>query len=205
MSRVVLASGNRGKLAELRELLGGLGLELIAQGELGVGDAEETGLSFVENALIKARHATRTTGLPAIADDSGICVDALGGAPGLYSARYAGRHGDDVANNALLLQKLQGLAPEQRGAHFHCTLVLLRHAEDPAPLIADGRWPGHILDAPRGSGGFGYDPLFLPHDFDGAAAELPAAIKNHASHRGLAMAQLLALLRAAPLQPHSGP
>ncbi|MCQ4164730.1 RdgB/HAM1 family non-canonical purine NTP pyrophosphatase [Tahibacter harae] len=205
MSRVVLASGNRGKLAELRELLGGLGLELVAQGELGVDDAEETGLSFVENALLKARHAARVTGLPAIADDSGICVDALGGAPGLYSARYAGRHGDDAANNALLLQKLQGLAPQQRGAHFHSTLVLLRHAGDPAPLIADGRWPGRILEAPRGSGGFGYDPLFLPHDFDCAAAELPAAVKNRASHRGLAMAQLLALLRAAPLQPYTGP
>jgi XTP/dITP diphosphohydrolase len=205
MNRVVLASGNRGKLAELRELLGGLGLELVAQAELGVDDAEETGLTFVENALLKARHAARISGLPALADDSGICVDALGGAPGLYSARYCGRHGDDAANNALLLSKLEGLPPAARGAHFHCTLVLLRHAEDPAPLIADGRWPGRILDAPRGAGGFGYDPLFLPHDFECAAAELPSDIKNKASHRGLAMNQLLALVRAAPLQASPRP
>lgn len=196
MQRIVLASGNRGKLAELRELFGGLGLSLIAQTELGVTDAEETGLTFVENALLKARHAARVSGLPALADDSGICVDALDGAPGLYSARYAGGHGDDAANNARLLQQLHDVADSERRAHFHCTLVLLRHAADPAPLIADGRWPGRILRAPRGNGGFGYDPLFLPDGHDVAAAELDAATKNRCSHRGRATAELLRLLRA---------
>jgi XTP/dITP diphosphohydrolase len=197
MQRIVLASGNRGKLAELRQMLAPLQLDVIAQTELGIGDADETGLTFVENALIKARHAAQASGLPALGDDSGLCVDALGGAPGLYSARYAGRHGDDAANNARLLDELRDLPAARRGAHFHCTLVLLRHATDPAPLIADGRWFGHILAAPRGAGGFGYDPLFLPADGDGhtGAAELDAADKNRRSHRGLAMAGLLRLLR----------
>ena len=150
MKRLVLASGNAGKLAELRALLADAGVELVAQSQLGVDDIEETGLSFVENALLKARHAARSTGLPALADDSGLCVDALGGAPGLYSARYAGNHGDNAANNAKLLRELEGLEPRQRGAHFHAVIVLLRHAEDPQPLIAEGVWPGLVLDAPRG-------------------------------------------------------
>jgi XTP/dITP diphosphohydrolase len=183
---VVLASGNHGKLAELRVLFGELDLAIAAQAEHGVGDAEETGLTFVENALIKARHAARATGLAALADDSGLCVDALDGAPGLYSARYAGRHGDDAANNVRLLAELHDVPDAQRSAYFYCCLVLLRHAEDPSPLIAEGRWYGRVLHAPRGSGGFGYDPLFLPDGFTIAAAEFDAAEKNRLSHRGLA-------------------
>ena len=190
MTRLVLASGNPGKLAELRALLADAGVELVAQSDLGVDDAEETGLSFVENALLKARHAARATGLPALADDSGLCVDALGGAPGLYSARYAGGHGDSAANNAKLLRELEGLQPERRGAHFHAVIVLLRHPEDPQPLVAEGVWPGSILDAPRGEGGFGYDPLFLDPEHGHSAAEMEPALKNRISHRGRAVAQL---------------
>jgi XTP/dITP diphosphohydrolase len=186
MKTVVLASANRGKLAELRVLFGALDLEIVAQAEHGVGDAEETGLTFVENALIKARHAAQATGLAALADDSGLCVDALGGAPGLYSARYAGRHGDDAANNVRLLTELRDVPDTQRSAYFYCCLVLLRHAEDPSPLIAEGRWYGRVLPQPRGSGGFGYDPLFLPDGFTISAAEFEAADKNRLSHRGLA-------------------
>src|SRR5690606_4046138 len=140
MTRIVVASGNAGKLAEFRRLLGDAGIDFVAQGELGVEDVEETGLSFVENALLKARHAARATGLPALADDSGLCVDALGGAPGLYSARYAGGHGDAQANIDKLLDALRGVPDERRGAHFHAAIVLLRHAQDPQPLIAEGSW-----------------------------------------------------------------
>ncbi|HJU40142.1 MAG TPA: non-canonical purine NTP pyrophosphatase, partial [Tahibacter sp.] len=156
MRRVVLASSNRGKLEEMAGMFAGLPFELVAQGQFGVDDADETGLTFVENALIKARHAARATGLAAVADDSGICVDALGGAPGLYSARYAGEHRNDAANNAKLLDALADVPDERRGAHFHCTIVLLRHADDPAPLIAEGLWRGTILRTPQGSHGFGY-------------------------------------------------
>jgi len=187
---LVLASGNKGKLAELRQLLEGAGHVLRAQSELGVGDAEETGLTFVENALLKARHAARATGLPALADDSGLCVDALGGAPGLYSARYAGPHGDAAANIARLLRELDDVADDKRGARFHCALVLLRHAGDPQPIIAEGSWAGRILRAPRGSGGFGYDPVFLDPENARTAAELDPAIKNTISHRGRALAIL---------------
>ena len=194
MARIVLASGNRGKLAEFGHLLAGSGLEVVAQGELGVADIEETGLSFIENALLKARHASRVTGLPALADDSGLCVDALQGAPGLYSARYAGAHGDNAANNARLLRELDGLPDARRGAFFICVLVLLHHADDPAPLVAEGRWHGRVLHAPRGDGGFGYDPLFLPHDETASAAELPPGLKNRISHRGRALTQLRARL-----------
>ncbi|WP_448098918.1 RdgB/HAM1 family non-canonical purine NTP pyrophosphatase [Luteibacter yeojuensis] len=190
--RIVLASGNAGKVIELQQLLAGSDVELVAQTSLGVDDADETGLTFVENALIKARHAARATGLPALADDSGICVDALNGAPGLYAARYAGTHGDSAANNAKLLRELEGVPPERRSAYFIAVLVLLRHAEDPAPLIAEGRWHGRILEAPRGDGGFGYDPLFLPDGHDISAAQLEPARKNRLSHRG----QALALLKA---------
>ena len=197
MTRLVLASGNAGKLAELRALLADTGVELLAQSQLGVDDIEETGLSFVENALLKARHVARATGLPALADDSGLCVDALGGAPGLYSARYAGSHGDSAANNARLLRELEGLPAAQRGAHFHAVIVLLRHADDPQPLIAEGSWSGRILDAPRGNGGFGYDPLFLDIAHGLSAAELEPALKNHISHRGRALAQLRPRLPAA--------
>jgi XTP/dITP diphosphohydrolase len=191
MNKIVLASSNRGKLAELHAMFAGAGIELIAQSMLGIDDAEETGLSFVENAVLKARHAARASGLPALADDSGLCVDALDGAPGLYSARYAGTHGDPAANNAKLLRELDGLPEAGRGAFFVCVLALLRHAEDPAPLLAEARWHGRILDAPRGAQGFGYDPLFLPDGHAHSAAELDPALKNRISHRG----QALALLR----------
>jgi XTP/dITP diphosphohydrolase len=188
--RMVLASGNAGKLREMRQLLAGLDIELVAQGELGVDDAEETAATFVENALLKARHAARITGLPALADDSGLCVDALGGAPGLYSARFAGVHGDHAANNALLLRELDGRAPDERSAFFICVVALLHEADDPAPIIAEGRWHGRILEAPRGEHGFGYDPLFLPEGQSLSAAELDHALKNRLSHRGQALARL---------------
>jgi len=198
---LVIASSNAGKLAELREVLGGDGHALVAQGELGIADAEETATTFVENALLKARHAARASGLPALGDDSGICVDALGGAPGLYSARYAGKHGDAAANIAKLLDALRDVPPDRRSAHFHCTIVLVAHADDPAPLIAEGRWYGRILPAPRGSGGFGYDPVFFDPNLNIGAAELDSITKNRVSHRGRALAQLRALLagRPAPL------
>ena len=189
---LVLASGNAGKLAELRVLLGDSGFRLHAQAEHGVGDIEETGLSFVENALLKARHAAQATGLPALADDSGLCVDALGGAPGLYSARYAGPGGNAADNIQRLLGELADIGDNARGASFHCCIVLLRHATDPRPLMVEGSWRGRILRAPRGDGGFGYDPVVLDPDSGLTAAELPAARKNAISHRG----QALALLRA---------
>jgi XTP/dITP diphosphohydrolase len=192
--KLVLASGNAGKLIEIRDVLADLPIELIAQSELGIDDAEETGSTFVENAIIKARHAARASGLPALADDSGICVDALGGAPGLISARYAGRHGDSAANNAKLLDALGDTAESSRGAHFFCVLVLLRSADDPVPLIAEGRWHGRILNAPRGTQGFGYDPVFFDPERNAVAAELDPAKKNRISHRGQALARLRELL-----------
>lgn len=188
--KLVLASGNAGKLRELRALLAGDGFELHAQSEFGVVDIKETGLTFVENALLKARHAARATGLPALADDSGLCVDALGGAPGLYSARFAGVHGDARANNTKLLGLLGGLPDAQRGAHFHAVIVLLRHAEDPQPMIAEASWHGRILHAPQGSDGFGYDPVFFDPAYAASAAELDPALKNRISHRGQALATL---------------
>jgi XTP/dITP diphosphohydrolase len=189
--RIVLASGNAGKLAELRERFDGSGIELIAQSQLGVGDAEETGASFIENAILKARHAARASDLPALGDDSGLCVDALHGAPGLYSARYAGVHGDSRANIEKLLHELEGVDDAKRGAHFLCVLALLRRADDPDPLIAQARWPGRVLHAPRGKAGFGYDPIFLPDDGNGlSAAELEPTLKNRISHRGQALAIL---------------
>ena len=190
ITRIVVASGNAGKLAEFNDLLGAAGVEFVAQGTLGVVDIEETGLSFVENALLKARHAARATGMPALADDSGLCVDALGGAPGLYSARYAGEPGDSARNIDKLLHALEGLPPEQRGAHFHCTLVLLRHADDPSPLIAQGDWRGRILDHRRGASGFGYDPVFMDDACGMTAAELDPQTKNASSHRGRALLEL---------------
>jgi XTP/dITP diphosphohydrolase len=196
MKRLVLASNNRGKLAELRGLLGGAGIEVIAQAELGIGDAEETATTFVENALLKARHAARESGLPALADDSGLCVDALDGAPGLYSARYAGAHGNDAANIEKLLRELAGVPDERRTAHFHCSLVLLRHEKDPAPLVCEGRWHGRILHAPRGEHGFGYDPVFLDPASGKSAAELTHEEKATISHRGLALARLRQLIEA---------
>ena len=191
---LVLASGNAGKLAELCELLGGGRYVLRAQSEFDVDDAEETGLTFVENALLKARHASRATGLPALGDDSGLCVDVLGGAPGLYSARYAGAHGDSAANIARLLRELDGVADAARTARFHCVLALLRSHDDPRPLIVEGSWEGRILRAPRGDRGFGYDPVFLDPENAMSAAELEPAIKNAISHRGRALAALKARL-----------
>ena len=188
--KLVLASSNRGKLQELRELLDGRGIELLAQSDLGVEDAEETGTTFVENALLKARHATRRTGLPALADDSGICVDALHGAPGLYSARYAGEHGNASGNIDKLLQAMRDLPDARRSAHFYCVLVLLRHADDPQPLLAEGQWNGRILHERRGSGGHGYDPVFFDPQFGQSAAEMPLDEKNRISHRGKALAAL---------------
>lgn len=193
--RVVLASGNAGKLRELHALLGGLGIELVSQRELGVSDAEETGLSFVENALLKARHACAATGLPAIADDSGIEVDALNGEPGIYSARFAGVSGEtrevaDAANNALLLDRLAGLKGSERSARFQCVIVYLRHAADPTPLICQGTWEGQILESAAGANGFGYDPLFYAPTHDCASAALTPEIKNTLSHRGQALEQL---------------
>jgi XTP/dITP diphosphohydrolase len=192
--RLVLASSNRGKLAELQPLLAGAGYELVAQGALGVGDAIEDGRSFVENALIKARHAAAATGLPALADDSGIVVDALDGAPGLHSARYAGVHGDAQANNRKLLEALRDVPEARRGARFVAVLVLLRHADDPLPLIASGVWEGRILESPRGANGFGYDPVFFDPALGRGAGELQPGLKNRVSHRAKALAQLRQLL-----------
>ncbi|APZ44026.1 RdgB/HAM1 family non-canonical purine NTP pyrophosphatase [Acidihalobacter ferrooxydans] len=197
IDRIVLASGNAGKVRELGALLADLGVQVLPQSTFDVPEAEETGLSFVENAILKARNAAVHTGLPAIADDSGIEVDALHGSPGIYSARYAGTDGDDAANNAKLLAALDGLAPARRRARFRSVVVFMRHATDPSPLLAEGAWDGRILDAPRGIGGFGYDPLFQPLGHTGSAAELSAAEKNRLSHRGQALRRLLAALTEA--------
>ncbi|HEY9511373.1 MAG TPA: RdgB/HAM1 family non-canonical purine NTP pyrophosphatase [Rhodanobacter sp.] len=196
MPRIVLASSNPGKLAEFNALLAASGLDIVAQASLGIDDAAETGCTFVENALLKARHAARASGLPALADDSGLCVAALDGAPGVYSARYAGTHGDNAANNAKLLRELAAVPDAQRSAFFICVLVLLRHADDPTPLIVEARWHGRVLRELRGVQGFGYDPLFLPDSQHVSSAELEPALKNHLSHRGQALAQLRARLEA---------
>ncbi|MBI3148610.1 MAG: RdgB/HAM1 family non-canonical purine NTP pyrophosphatase [Betaproteobacteria bacterium] len=193
MQKLVLASGNAGKLKEFRRLLAPLGLSVLPQTELGVAEAEEPHQTFVENALAKARHAAQSTGLPALADDSGLCVMALGGAPGVHSARYAGEPKSDSRNNEKLVQALEG-SPERR-AHYACVLVLCRSAGDPEPLIAVGDWWGEILTAPRGTGGFGYDPLFFDPQFALTAAELDLERKNRVSHRGKAMATLLEQLQ----------
>jgi len=190
MKTLVLASGNAGKLKELQAMLSDLPLQIVAQGELGVSDVPETGLTFVENALIKARHASAVTGLPALADDSGLIVDALDGAPGLYSARYAGSPTNDAANNAKLLDALREVPANRRTARFYAVIVLLRHANDPQPLICEGSWEGVILDETRGSNGFGYNPVFLDPTHGLTAAEMDPAQKNAISHRALAL-QLL--------------
>jgi len=192
--KLVLASSNQGKLHELRELLAGSGIGLLAQSGLGVDDAEETGLTFIENALIKARHASRITGLPALADDSGLCVDALGGAPGLYSARYAGEPADPQRNIDRLLSELDGVDDAHRGAHFQCVLVVLRHAEDPQPLLVEGQWRGRITRQRLGEGGHGYDPVFLDPEHGQTAAQMPMHLKNRISHRGKALELLRARL-----------
>jgi XTP/dITP diphosphohydrolase len=195
--RVVLASNNAGKVREFGQMLAGQGLEVIAQGELGVPEAAETASTFVENALLKARNAAHHTGLPALADDSGLAVDVLGGEPGIYSARYAGPGADDAANNARLLDRMRDVPAERRGAAFICALVYLRHAEDPVPLICQGIWRGQLLEAPRGDNGFGYDPLFLLPELDRTSAELPPEEKNRRSHRGQALRQLVEQLAAS--------
>ena len=189
--KVVLASSNPGKLAELRALLEPAGLQVVSQDAFGVEPPEETGLTFVENALIKARAACAATGLPALADDSGVVVDALEGAPGVRSARYAGAGASDADNVARLLEALAGVAPPERGAAYVCAIVYLRHARDPCPIVCEGVWEGRILDAPRGDGGFGYDPVFLIEALGRTAAELSRAQKNAVSHRGQALARLL--------------
>jgi len=188
---LVLASGNLGKLRELNAMLDPLGWAVIPQSDWDVSEAVEDGLSFIENALIKARHASKHTGLPALGDDSGLVVDALNGAPGIYSSRFAGTDAEDRANNHKLLSALKDVPESARSAHFYCAMVLVRHAEDPAPLLATGRWDGHILEIPAGAGGFGYDPLFKVPGQGCAAAELPAKIKNQLSHRGQALSELL--------------
>ena len=197
-NRLVIASNNKGKIAGLTDLLGPLGLTPVAQGELGVGEAEEPAVTFVENAILKARHAARITGLPALADDSGLAVDALGGAPGVRSARYAGDTASDADNVRALLDALKDVPEGQRTAQFHCVLVYLRHADDPTPVICHGRWPGSILPEPRGEGGFGYDPVFLVPETGTSAAELPRAEKGRISHRGRALALLLDQLGKEP-------
>jgi XTP/dITP diphosphohydrolase len=197
MKRIVLASGNPGKIREIGALLAPLAIEVVPQTQLGVSEAEEPHDTFLENALAKARHASRATGLPALADDSGLSVDALGGEPGVQSAYYAGRDGDretrDARNNAKLLASLK----DDRKAHYTCVLVLVKHPEDSQPLVAEGLWHGEITRAPRGANGFGYDPLFYLNDLKKTAAELDPAVKNRVSHRGIALAKLLELLRAS--------
>jgi XTP/dITP diphosphohydrolase len=193
--RLVLASNNPGKLREFRRLLAPLAIDVVAQAELGVAEADEPHVTFVENALAKARHASAHAKLPALADDSGVCVAALAGAPGVQSARYAGEPKSDARNNEKLVAALQGVA--DRRAHYYCVLVLVRHADDPEPLIAEGIWHGTIVDAPRGDGGFGYDPHFLDAATGLTGAELPLARKNELSHRGKAMRALLARLAEA--------
>lgn len=194
--RVVLATGNAGKLKEISEMLAGLDFEIVSQNSLGITEAEETGISFAENALLKARHAAQLSGLPAIADDSGLEVDALHGAPGVYSARYAGPAATDADNNAKLLAALDGVPDSERGARFQCVMVYVGDARDPTPLICRGTWEGRILDAARGQNGFGYDPLFLVRERNCSSAELPPETKNRLSHRGQALRLLLERLRA---------
>ena len=194
--KIILASGNAGKLREFQQLLADCGFDVIPQSAYQIDNADETGLTFVENAIIKARHACQHTGLPAIADDSGLEVDALNGRPGIYSARYAGTQASDSANNTKLLQELNDVMEDQRTARYHCVLAFMWHAEDPTPILCHGVWEGRILSAPRGQGGFGYDPLFFVPTHNCAAAELDKAEKNRISHRGIAMAQLLATLKA---------
>jgi len=199
--RWVLASGNPGKLREIRTLLGDSGLQVVPQSDLGVVSPEETGITFVENALLKARHAAAETGLAAIADDSGLAVDALGGAPGIHSARFAGRHGDDQANIEALLEALEGIPDAQRGASFHCVIVALLSPEDPAPLIGRGTWDGSILREPRGTGGFGYDPIFFDPRLAASGGERTADVKNQISHRSQALAEIFAELQARSVAP----
>ena len=195
MKQLVLASGNVGKLRELSVILDDLGYQLHAQAEYGVSEVAETGTTFVENAIIKARHAASITGLPALADDSGIEVDALDGAPGVYSARFSGPAADDAANNALLVKRLQAVPDAERSARYRAVIVFMRHAGDPSPLICEGSWEGMIQLQPAGEGGFGYDPYFFLPELGCISAELSAAEKNRISHRGMALVELKKKLR----------
>ena len=195
MQKLVIASNNPGKLREIGRILSPLGYEAVPQSAFNVPEAEEPFVTFVENCIAKARHAAQITGLPALADDSGICVEALDGAPGVYSARYAGEPKSDQRNNEKLIAALAGQA--NRRAHYYCVIVYLRHAEDPQPLIAEGSWHGEIIDTPRGNGGFGYDPYFLVPELGKTGAELAADEKNTISHRGKALLQLVDKLRTA--------
>ncbi|MBU1237046.1 MAG: RdgB/HAM1 family non-canonical purine NTP pyrophosphatase [Gammaproteobacteria bacterium] len=194
MKKLVLASNNPGKLREFAALLATIDFEVLPQAQFNVPEAEEPHFTFVENAIAKARHAARLTGLPALADDSGICVDALGGAPGVFSARYAGEPKSDARNNEKLIADLAG-QPNRR-AHYYCILVFVRHADDPQPIIAEGEWHGEIIDTPRGENGFGYDPYFWLPEFGCTGAELDSDKKNEISHRGKALAELIAKLKA---------
>ena len=189
--KIVLASGNAGKLREFQQLLSACGFDVVPQSDFNVSNPDETGTTFFENAIIKARHACQHTGLPAIADDSGIEVDALNGRPGVYSARYAGDNANDETNNQKLLQELAGVPTEQRTARYHAVLAYMRHADDPTPILCHSTWEGIILNEPRGEGGFGYDPLFFVPTHNCASAELDKAEKNRISHRGKAMQELL--------------
>ncbi len=195
MSTIVLASNNPGKVSEFNALFADKQIKIAPQAQFGVSEVDETGLSFVENALLKARHAAQHTGLPAIADDSGIEVDALNGAPGIYSARYAGKGASDQENLEKLLADLKAVPEEQRTARFQCLMVYMRHANDPTPIICQGTWEGRILFAPRGSNGFGYDPIFFVPTHNCTSAELPSDVKNALSHRGQALHKLVAALR----------
>lgn len=195
MKKIVLATNNQGKVKELQNLLAEAGFNVVAQSEYQVPDADETGLTFVENAIIKARHTAQLTGLPAIADDSGLAVDALGGAPGIYSARYSGEGATDQKNNQKLLNALKDVADQKRTAYFYCALVFMRHANDPTPIICLGKWNGIILKQPSGDGGFGYDPLFYVPELGCSAADLTREAKSQISHRGQALKQLMEKLK----------
>ena len=194
--KIVLASGNAGKIRELQEMLTELDMQVVPQRELNIGDIEETGLCFVENAILKARHAASESGLPAIADDSGLEVDLLNGAPGIYSARFAGETATDASNNSKLLELLGDTALQQRSARYQCVIVYMRHATDPTPIICQGSWEGHIALQAKGDGGFGYDPLFYVQELNCHAAEIDKKQKNLISHRGKAIAELLVKLAA---------
>ena len=195
MQKIVLATNNQGKVNELQNLLADAGFNVVAQKEFNVPEVDETGLTFIENAILKARHTAKFTKLPAIADDSGLVVNALGGAPGIYSARYAGEHGNDASNNQKLLQELKNVPSEKRTAYFYCALAFMRHENDPTPTICLGKWDGIILNETRGEGGFGYDPLFYVPELNCSAAELTKEHKSQISHRGQALKQLIAKIK----------
>lgn len=196
MNKIVLATGNQGKVREMADLLADFGFDVVAQSEYQVSEVAETGTTFIENAIIKARHASKETGLPAVADDSGLEVDFLQGAPGIYSARYAGENASDQENLEKLLKAMEGVPQEQRTARFHCVLVLMRHENDPTPVVCHGKWEGRILTEASGSNGFGYDPVFYVPEEDCASAELEPARKKQLSHRGQALSILFETLKS---------